>query len=355
MAEPKRFTVEHSLVAQAASCAGAGSPLYAALLDGVLADYRAGGVSSTLLDGVTDQPVHDALPLRYLATAHRLALSGRAPHLAEHYPSCGGHWEGDPSVVTAFVETAGSNHDAFVAGLRRNVQTNEVGRAAVLASGFAWIAGRFGLPLDQLEVGTSAGILSRWDRFGFDTGRSSCGDHASALQFGPSWWIEGDAHLGTDPTVVRRRASDISPIDVTTDDGRTTMLSFVWPDQMVRVERLRTAMQVAAEVELPIDRADAGQWLAEQLDQGLAADRATVVFHSIVWQYLPSTTREALRAALSAAGATATERNPLCWLRMEPATADHADLRVTIWPGGDTTHLADVGYHGADIRWHTSA
>ena len=43
-----------------------GSPLYGVLLDGLLADYRRGGITATLLDGVTDKPLHDALPLRYL-------------------------------------------------------------------------------------------------------------------------------------------------------------------------------------------------------------------------------------------------------------------------------------------------
>jgi hypothetical protein len=44
---------------------------------------------------------------------------------------------------------------------------------------------------------------------------------------------------------------------------------------------------------------------------------------------------------------------------MEPATPDHADLRLTVWDGralpnpgepGDEV-LAHVGYHGARVRW----
>ncbi|MCU1391159.1 MAG: hypothetical protein JWL72_4497, partial [Ilumatobacteraceae bacterium] len=118
-----------------------------------------------------------------------------------------------------------------------------------------------------------------------------------------------------------------------------------------RVRRLQTAIEIARAAPLQIDRADAGDWLAEQLTAGLAPDAVTVVFHSIVWQYLPTATRDALRSTLNLAGEQATRSAPLCWLRMEPATTDHADLRVTTWPGGDTRHLADVGYHGADIHW----
>ncbi|MCU1397675.1 MAG: hypothetical protein JWN62_784 [Acidimicrobiales bacterium] len=351
MTGPTQFSVEQALTAQADSCALAGSPLYATLLRGLVADHRVGGVTATLLEGVSEQPVHDALPLRYLATAHRLALAGGAPELAAQYPSCGGEWAGDPGVVEAFLHTAAGNPDEFFAGLRRNVQTNEVGRAAVLASGFAWIARRFGLPLDQIELGASAGLLSRWDHFGYDTGRSRCGDATSELQFGADWWQGEPPDLSGDPTVIRRRASDITPIDIRNDVGRTTMVSFVWPDQLVRVRRLQTAIEIARAVPLQIDPADAGAWLTAQLAPGLAPDAATVVFHSIVWQYLPAATRDAVRSALHVAGERATRSAPLCWLRMEPATSDHADLRVTTWPGGDTRHLADVGYHGAYIHW----
>ncbi len=352
-------TVGQALAAQAVSCANAGSPLYGTLLEGLGVDHAAGGITAELLEGVSDRPVHDAIPLRYLATAHRLALSGAAPSLAAQYPSCGGRWSAADDLTAAFLGTVAGNRNEFVAGLRRNVQTNEVGRAAVLASGFAWIGARYGLPTDQLEVGSSAGILSRWDHFAYDTGANRCGDPSSALRFDPAWWCDSTTDgrsaalpdLAAVRPVVRRRASDISPVDIITEAGRTTMASFVWPDQMARLERLRTAMQIAATSPLDLQRADAGAWLASELANGTAAGAVTVVFHSIVWQYLPTTTRDALSTALMVAGERATERNPLCWLRMEPAAATHADLRVTCWPGGETVHLADVGYHGTDIRW----
>ena len=348
-------TVEQALAAQAVSCENAGSPLYATLLHGLLDDHRAGGITTSLLEGVSDHPIHDALPLRYLATAHRLALTHVVPGLAGHYPTCGGRWDGTDAVVASFLEATSNNVAELTAGLHRNVQTNEVGRAAALASGFSWIAARTGLPIDQLEVGCSAGILSRWDHFGYDTGESRHGDPTSTVQFGPDWWTN-ESHaslpdLAAGATVTRRRASDISPIDITTADGRTTMESFIWPDQLARLQRLRAAMAAARAVPLSLEQGDAGTWLGRHLADGPINGAATVVFHSIVWQYLPGETRNTLRAVLAAAGERATRQAPLFWMRMEPATAAHADLRVTCWPGGETVHLADVGYHGADVRW----
>lgn len=344
--------VEQALAAQAESCDRVGSPLYATLLRGLLADHRQGGVSAELLDGVSERPVHDAVPLRYLATAHRLALTGAAPRLAAQYPSCGGTWDGSSGIVSEFLATVAERRAAFLDGLRRNVQTNEVGRAPVLACGMALIATRQRLPIDQLEIGSSAGLLSRWDQYGYNTGASQWGDSQSPLQFGPSWW-QGEPHdLESTPEVIRRRASDVSPIDITTENGRASIMSFVWPDQLNRLDRLRAAITVAQTVPLTIDTADAGDWLTRELHGGPAPGAVTVVFHSIVWQYLPTSTRDAMRTALAAAGELATTAQPLCWLRMEPATPEHADLQLTTWPGGQEEHLADVGYHGADVSWH---
>ena len=72
------------------------------------------------------------------------------------------------------------------------------------------------------------------------------------------------------------------------------------------------------------------------------------MFHTIVWQYLTKDDRDALRAHLHDAGQRATAAAPLAWLRMEPAGAV-ADLRLTVWPGGQEEVLATAGYHGTDI------
>ena len=110
---------------------------------------------------------------------------------------------------------------------------------------------------------------------------------------------------------------------------------------------------------MTIDRADAGSWVEERLAGTTTSDAAatdgvaTVVFHSIVLQYLPVDSRHRMRDALRAAGARATDAAPLAWLRMEPA-GESADLRLTWWPGGEEAVLATAGYHGGTIRWNGS-
>ncbi|MGD9998645.1 MAG: DUF2332 domain-containing protein [Ilumatobacteraceae bacterium] len=356
----KRYSVIEAIEHQAAGCERAGSPLYGALLRGLALDHRAGGVTAELLDGVSERPLHDAIPLRLLATGHRLALEGSASELAGIYPSCGGVWDGDDP-TPAFLRTVEGHRDEFVDGLGRTVQTNEVGRAAVLTAGFCAIAGRHGTRVRAFEIGASAGLLSRWPSFGYDTGETRAGDPGSAVQFGASWFRGPTLpRLRTDIEVVERAACDIAPVDAATSTGRLRMLSFLWPDQLDRFDRLRMALDVAADDPVTVDRADAGDWLAARL----GADRpsrpvVTVVFHSIVWQYLSPSTRDGVRSALRDTGSRPTGSQPVCWLRMEPATPDHADLRLTTWDGSRTGDagdppdevLAHVGYHGSDIRW----
>jgi hypothetical protein len=343
MSEP---AIREAVVRQRDACAQLGSPLMVRLLDGVLDDFNRGGPCAAALEGRSERPLHDAVPLRLLGTVHRLVLAGRAPDLARFYPSAGGDDPGDP--VPALLATIAAHPAEIAEGLRRPVQTNEVGRAAVLAGGFAEIARRTGLPLRQLEVGASAGLLLRWDGYRYDTGRSVLGDPASPLQFTGVW--EGDPpDLDTDVVVAGRRGCDIAPLAATTPAGRLTLRSFVWPDQAARLARLDAALAVAATRPVSIDAEDAATWAPRQLARP-SPGQVTVVHHSIVLQYLARPSFQALRDALRAAGGRATLHAPLAWLRMEPA-GSVADLRLTLWPGGGDEVLATCGYHGEAIRW----
>lgn len=351
------FTTLESIEHQAAGCERVGSALYAALLRGLAADHLAGGMTAELLEGVSDRPLHDAVPLRFLATGHRLALAGMAPELAAVYPSCGGAWTGS-DITDVFLSAVATHRGEFVRGLQRSVQTNEVGRAVALTAGFCRVAAHHGMPVRTLEVGASAGLLSRWPSFFYDTGESTAGDPASTVRFGPEWFADGPLPpLQPGIHVAHRAACDISPIDATSDEGRLTMLSFLWPDQIERFDRLSAALAIAAADPVAVVQADAGQWVSAQLlETPTSAGRcATVVFHSIVWQYMSAETKDEIRSALHAAGERATPDRPVGWLRMEPANADHADLRLTTWtggsPGGVEELLAQVGYHGAEVAW----
>ena len=72
---------------------------------------------------------------------------------------------------------------------------------------------------------------------------------------------------------------------------RCTLTSYVWPDMSARLERLRGALEVAREVSVDVRREDALSFLrAVELAEG----HVTVVWHSVMWQYLSDADRAAV-------------------------------------------------------------
>lgn len=354
MRAPRRLPLAETLDRQRAACARAGSALYADLLAGVAADVAAGGACAAVLAPHAGDPFASALPLRFLGSVHRLVLEGRAPALAAHYPSAGG--SPGPGLVDDFLATVAENRAAVEARLADGVQTNEVGRSAVLAPAFAAIARRSGLPLRLLECGASGGLNLRWDHYWYDTGETTLGDPASPVRFVGAWRAAADGGLPDlrgPIEVVERSGCDRNPVDVGSDEGRRTLRAYLWPDQVERAARLEGAFAVAARVPVAVVTDDLGAWAEERLAAPVPGT-ATVVVHSIVWQYVARESRDRLRAALRRAGEHATPGAPVAWLRFEPA-GEVGDLRLTWWPGGDETVLATAEYHGVPTYWGAPA
>jgi len=330
---------------QRLGCELAGSDLYATALAATSADVRAGGVCARVLAPVASAPFGDAVLLRFLAAVHVLVLDGSAPRLAAQYPSVGG--TPGPELGPLFVAAVAEHEATVSARLDLGVQTNEVGRSAALIGGYLALA-RQGLPLRVLEIGASAGLNLLFDRFRFEAGSQGFGPVDSPLRFVDPWFGPAPDLSGV-VEVASRRGCDVDPIDPGTDEGRLRLRSYVWPDQPVRRARLDAAIAVAADLPVPVDRADAVTWLRRLLaapEPGVL----TVVVHSIMFQYLSTADRAALLALLDESGSRATDEAPLAWLRMEPG-GDRAETRLTLWPGGSTELLCRSAFHGPPVVW----
>jgi hypothetical protein len=309
---------------------------------------RGGPVWDVLADdaSVRDGVLPGAQALRLMGAVHRLVLEGGAPELAAFYPSAGG-------VVAAGVRPAFSNllerrRDQLAELVGHPVQTNEPGRSAALLGGFLEVARETGSPLRLLEVGASAGLNLRWDRYFYTAPRGSWGVADSPVRFDPAF-VEGDPPLYVRPEVAVRRGCDPDPLDATDPADQLTLLSYVWPDQQQRFAQLRGAFDVAAAQPVSIDRADAIGWLEQFL--GTPRDGvATVVFHSVVLPYLGVQGVADLKRTIEEAGARASNAAPLAWMSME-AGEEQADVRLTTWPTGESRVLARATFHGPPVRW----
>jgi hypothetical protein len=226
-----------------------------------------------------------------------------------------------------------------------------VRRSACLLPGFLTIAAETGLPLACLELGASAGLNQLWNRCRYDYGAAGgWGDPASPLALDAAW-TGPPPPLDAPLRVAATAACDRKPIDLADPAQRRRLRAYLWPDQTERLARFDAAVAMALAAGVAVEAADAADWARARAAP--RAGLATVVFHSIFWQYLPAATQGELRAAVAAHGAAATADAPLAWLRMEPAAGAPlpVELRLTLWPGGEDRRLAVVQAHGATVSW----
>jgi hypothetical protein len=328
---------------QAGWCQRLGSPMYARMLERAADDLLAGGPVWRAVEPYADRPFNFTHHLRLMGATHRLALAGEAPELAAHYRSTGGDGDVD-AAWKAFIALLEKREIK----LDRPVQTNEVGRSAALLGGFLTVAAQTGLGLRVLELGTSAGLNLRWDRFRYEAGDWAFGDPSSPAQI-PCEWSGNRPPLPPQVWVVERAGCDPAPIDATTEDGSLWLQAFVWPEMVERLKLLRAAIEVARRTPVTLDQASAPDWVEERLARERGGS-ATVIFHSIMWGYMTDDDRARIAHAIADAADRATDSEPLAWLRMEPG-ADETDVTLTTWPGFEERVIARASYHGRPVEW----
>jgi hypothetical protein len=333
---------------QAEACRQLGSPFTAMLLE-IAADRldEANAVGRAVLEWPGD-PRQDALALRFAGGLHALVLSGASAALARAYPGAGIESDGE-GLWIAVVEALDRHAAALLPFLESPPQTNEVARCAVLLGGFLAIASQTGRPLALLEIGASAGLNLHWDGYAYDLGQASWGRATAPLRLAPEW--RGPLPpLG--PVEVRaRQGCDRRPLDPSDAHDRLRLRAYVWADQEARLARLDAALDHVARHHARVAQADAADWVEARL-AARPAGMTTVLFHSIVWQYLPTATQRRIETALQHAASAADADAPLGWLRMEPAPhAGHTELRLVTWPGAREQLLADADFHGRWVSW----
>jgi hypothetical protein len=339
---------------QAGACSAFGSPFSGALLAQATKDIAGSGPLLALLapwaGASTRALVGDAIAIRWLGAAHDLALSGAAPALAAAYPAPGR--PGDADIAWAELRAAMREApERFAAFIGHEPQTNEVRRSACLLPGFLRVAAETALPLRTFEIGASAGLNQIWDRYRHDYGEAGAWGNADSPVRLEAEWRGAPAELGAPVAVISRAACDRKPVDIRDPLARRRLKAFVWADQFDRLARLEAAIAMALAADTRVEAEDAVVWTAARAAP--AAGAATVLFHSIFWQYMPAESQAALNGAIEAHGARATAAAPFAWLRMEPPPTNLAivELRLTLWPGGEDRLLGHAHPHGAWVDW----
>lgn len=331
-----------------------GAPATARLirsLSGVRGSDTATGRRIANWPGLT---LKDAMPLRLAGGFHHLLLSGADVRLAQVYSG----QITDQTAVDALVLDLTHRFDAeLLPWLDGPPQTNEAGRAASIMAGLLWLAQRVQVPrFDLFELGASAGVNTMIDRYFFRLGDTEVGPRESSMRIVPEWRGASAPAPPAGFAITAVKGCDIAPINLANPDSALRLKAYVWPDASARMARIDAAIALASEQPPDMVEADAGDFAAVMLARPPQPGIARVMFHSIMWQYMPATTQARITAAFEAAGLGATPDFPLGWVALEtdPATFRH-ELRVRLWDGqahhGEEHLLSHAHPHGAWVEW----
>ena len=323
-------------------CRKMDAPIYAeicaALAEGLTRESRTG---ARVLDW-EGEPTRDALPLRLIGGMHALVRAGADEELAAIFA-------GEVS-AEALNRILVRNDDALYPWLDGPPQTNEPGRSGALIVGLIEVARRHGPKLEILEIGSSGGLNLLIGRYRFDLGGAMLGPADSPVTIKPEW--RGETPDLPRLEIVSARGSDIQPLDVTDPAVEARLAAYVWAEKPERLARLGNAIGMIREHGVRLDESDAAPWVEARLAEPQEAGVTRVLMHSVVWQYLPETSADRIRAAMKAAGERATPERPFGWVAMEPDRAlGEQVVSVKSWPGhGDWEVVATAHAHAAWVR-----
>ena len=291
--------------------------------------------------------LNDAVPLRLAGTLHAIVRQGRLPELARLYPP--NPLPDAAKLAETATEVLHQADDALCDWLRYAPQTNETARSGVLFPGFMVIARQTGLPLHLFELGASAGLNLMADRFSYTLGGAAAGVPGSKLRLVPDW--EGPPPPLGPVEVVARQGCDRAPLDVHNPHHRERLTSYIWPDQPERLARVENAIDLAQNEAIRLDEADAVNWVEGQISLQPVPGVARVLFHSIAWQYFGAEQQARITRHMEKAGSKATLKAPLAWLSFEQEPGVGPQLKLRVWPEGQTQVLAAADAHVRKVVW----
>jgi hypothetical protein len=271
-------------------------PMYARLV-------RAAAVDLDVLSILYAAPPGQRRPVLLLAALHDLLLDEPTLPLARWYPSITGHeppaddpW---PTARELLLERRDQLEQVVAT---RTTQTNEANRSAIwFAAMRAACADLSDTPIALLELGASAGLNLRWDRYRLSVhGHPVRGHLDSRVELSCSIRRGHPPLDGPMAPIVARLGIDRDPIRVDNERSMRWLRACVWPEQTVRLSRFDAAVRELRDDPPALIRGDAVDELADAIES-LPNDAHLVVFHSWFLTYLARNRRGAIDEQLALA------------------------------------------------------
>ena len=337
------------------SCRGY-SPLYDRIC-------RTVAENDDVLDLVCEAPPTGHNPVLLLAAVHYLLLGGLDHPLAAVYA---GESDADPGPL--FVDLCLNHRDAILELLAtEQVNTNEVGRSALIGPALTTVASRLGAPLGHVDVGCSAGLNLLCDRYRLDYGSAGASGPVGAPVEIRCDVVAGAPPIAPSlPTIAARVGLDREPLDLFDPRQSRWQLACAWPDTG-RLPRTKRAHEEARRAALELVRGDAVDDVGG-LIAVLPSEVTAVVTTTWVVSYFSPEQRSGFRDALAAA----SESRPVAWISADlrgvvdviPTDGPPSDGNgvewsvlglVTFRDGRAEPELLGYGHpHGSGLDWRAS-
>jgi len=323
------------------------APLYTRIIEGVSGDDALKALASTVRKG---QPMANIL----LAAVHFLLLRGAQHPLRCFYPNLNGGARVDNEDPFPHFKAFVDEHRAALAPLiaSKVTNTNEVGRSGFLHAAFRVIAAQAGEPLHLVEIGPSAGLNQRWDRYGVRyrgaTEVFTVGPHDAPLVLDVELRGGGVPPLGATPKVTSRVGLELNPVDLSDADQCDWLRALVWPDQVARFGQLEKALAISRETKPNIRSGDALALLPDVLRE-LPENETVCVYHTFVTYQFSEEMRQALDDTLVAVSL----RRPVWRLSIEATLSGEVPMLLYAYRDGarDKGTLANCSGHGTWLEW----
>lgn len=325
-----------------------GAPGTARVIRGLLAVLDSNTATGRRMADWPGLTLKDAMPLRINGGLHNLVLSGADTRLGAVYR---GELT-DQTAVDAMVRAVVEQFDArLLPWLDGPPQTNEAGRSASIMAALLWLGERTITRFEMLELGASAGINTMMERYFYDLGGVTSGPAASPMRIVPEW--RGPPPPDAEINIDSIRGCDVAPVDLADPAAALRLKSYVWPEAAERMARIDAAVALARQSPPDLVRQDAAAFVEDALTRPQPRGVTRVLFHSIVWQYIPDHQQQRIHNAMEDAAKQATPDQPLAWIMLETnrKTFRH-ELHVRHWPGAAELHLLACAHpHGAWVEW----
>ena len=166
------------------------------------------------------------------------------------------------------------------------------------------------------------------ERYFYDLGGTTAGPEASPMRIVPEW--RGPAPSPAPVEITAIQGCDVAPVNLADPAEALRLKSYVWAEVTERIARIDAAIALAGQ-QPPKPGADGrGDWVDQRLAAPQEADTTRVIYHSVMWQYLPAATRARIEAAITHAGEGGQR---LAWIMLETNRQTFAhELTVRFWP-----------------------